>query len=579
MSKRITALISCVLIACLAFSAVAEPVQALYSTHGSFAATVYDMVYSGIDTGSEYSLYSIDTAGTLPADMTEVTSAGAIEELLEHDGILYFIQSDGDNQSIMTIDAEGTLSTLSQFEVDVEIHNLSWYDDVLYVIANSRLYIVDPYNGEAILLCEELLDDYVIVDGTIYYISASDTFTYERVDPNDSASTISQTSGAIWSMSDIGTNPQRIVDKGVTSLRAHSGNLYFHNLEDNYIMGTGDNLWLEGKIYRYNIETSQMSSCNIPYDWDYYPTDSGLVVYSSQDISIYPLTGGDRTSLMNPELSATIVASGDTALVYEYDSARLSRLALDGSGTTVLSQDDILAAQTSDSTGDETSTRTTTTTTTSTSSSTSVVDQTYDDETNTVSPGNSSTYIFPNSSIQRLTREQIQMVDKSLWGYARNEIYARHGYQYTSGKYGEYFNSKTWYTPGGFSTSSLNSVEWANMELFKEMEREEGLISGSSVKSSSSSTKSGKNNYYILKEASSRRLTKKYLRNKLGSKSRYALARNEILARHGYVFKTKKYRNYFNNQAWYSPGGYSSSKVSSIEWYNIEQLKELEAGG
>jgi hypothetical protein len=167
-------------------------------------------------------------------------------------------------------------------------------------------------------------------------------------------------------------------------------------------------------------------------------------------------------------------------------------------------------------------------------------------------------------------------VDKSLWGYARNEIYARHGYTFKNSKYKEYFSGKSWYTPGGFSTGSLNSIEWYNMELIKGLEQEHGLLGTSVSSKSSSKNKNAKNNYYILKEASNKKLTKKYIKNKLGSKSKYALARNEILARHGYVFKTPKYKKYFNNQKWYKPGGYSSKKLSSIEWYNIALLKELE---
>jgi hypothetical protein len=37
------------------------------------------------------------------------------------------------------------------------------------------------------------------------------------------------------------------------------------------------------------------------------------------------------------------------------------------------------------------------------------------------------------------------------------------------------------------------------------------------------------------------------------SKRELDLIRNEIFARHGYIFQTSKYRDYFNDQSWYSP--------------------------
>ncbi len=82
-------------------------------------------------------------------------------------------------------------------------------------------------------------------------------------------------------------------------------------------------------------------------------------------------------------------------------------------------------------------------------------------------------YIFPNSSKTKLTKAQILAIDKSLWPYARNEIYARHGYKFTKETFKTYLSSKTWYKPGGFSTKDLNDVEWYNMDLIATMEKNE----------------------------------------------------------------------------------------------------------
>lgn len=54
--------------------------------------------------------------------------------------------------------------------------------------------------------------------------------------------------------------------------------------------------------------------------------------------------------------------------------------------------------------------------------------------------------------------------------------------------------------------------------------------------------------------------------------------RNEILARHGYVFKKDKYKNHFNAQGWYAPDpGFSYSMLNDVEMANVETIKALEA--
>jgi hypothetical protein len=55
--------------------------------------------------------------------------------------------------------------------------------------------------------------------------------------------------------------------------------------------------------------------------------------------------------------------------------------------------------------------------------------------------------------------------------------------------------------------------------------------------------------------------------------------RNEIFARHGYIFKTKAYQDYFLKQSWYIPNSNFKgdfSQLNDVEKYNIELIKELE---
>jgi S1-C subfamily serine protease len=60
-----------------------------------------------------------------------------------------------------------------------------------------------------------------------------------------------------------------------------------------------------------------------------------------------------------------------------------------------------------------------------------------------------------------------------------------------------------------------------------------------------------------------------------------ALARNEIFARHGYVYtekpKSKIYKDYFESKNWYRQNPYYDGSISEIEKYNVELIKYYEA--
>ena len=83
-------------------------------------------------------------------------------------------------------------------------------------------------------------------------------------------------------------------------------------------------------------------------------------------------------------------------------------------------------------------------------------------------------------------------------------------------------------------------------------------------------------NSYIFPQSSTIRLT----RAQVQSLSNYQLgiARNEIYARHGYIFKLDTFRRYFESQDWYVPrySNQNSITLSSIENYNVGLIKAEE---
>ncbi len=80
-------------------------------------------------------------------------------------------------------------------------------------------------------------------------------------------------------------------------------------------------------------------------------------------------------------------------------------------------------------------------------------------------------------------------------------------------------------------------------------------------------------NYTIL---STRRLTEEDLSGL--SKEELRIARNEIYARHGYMFKSADLKEYFGSKSWYQPifNETSSLDLNEYELYNVDFIKRHE---
>ncbi len=81
-------------------------------------------------------------------------------------------------------------------------------------------------------------------------------------------------------------------------------------------------------------------------------------------------------------------------------------------------------------------------------------------------------------------------------------------------------------------------------------------------------------NYYILADSQYDKLTESQLYGLTQSDLR--LARNEIYARHGYIFKSLDLDYYFNSQAWYTMNQNYDGELTDVELYNVEVIQSLE---
>ena len=60
------------------------------------------------------------------------------------------------------------------------------------------------------------------------------------------------------------------------------------------------------------------------------------------------------------------------------------------------------------------------------------------------------------------------------------------------------------------------------------------------------------------------------------NKDELRLARNEIFARHGYVFKSDELESYFYEKSWYFPDPNQDGSLNKIEEYNVKVIEDLE---
>lgn len=85
-------------------------------------------------------------------------------------------------------------------------------------------------------------------------------------------------------------------------------------------------------------------------------------------------------------------------------------------------------------------------------------------------------YILPESDTRLLTWDEVAVWDYESLGYAFNEIFARHGYDFNpGGEYEYYFETKPWYRANGTYNNQrdcykkVSRTEWQNYDLIKEV--------------------------------------------------------------------------------------------------------------
>ncbi len=187
-------------------------------------------------------------------------------------------------------------------------------------------------------------------------------------------------------------------------------------------------------------------------------------------------------------------------------------------------------------------------------------------------------YLFPDSHTRFLGAQDLKGCSATELLLARTEILARKGVVFTDKDLQMYFCAKSWYQPeipeSGFTVDMLNTQEKGNLTLIEIYEMRCAGVVFSQDNPYAADYEAGRD--YIFPDSGIRELSDEELFSV--SPSLYVLARNEIMARHGYTFSDQHLLEYFLQFSWYLPntpaGNAEEIILSAVEQRNVQLLKQ-----
>ena len=106
-----------------------------------------------------------------------------------------------------------------------------------------------------------------------------------------------------------------------------------------------------------------------------------------------------------------------------------------------------------------------------------------------------------------------------------------------------------------------------------------GQISSDYVTGETDGAQAGSSDSYMISDSNSRYIQAEELAGWTGWQLK--VARNEIYARHGMIFKTGAIQDHFNTRSWYhgtvDAASFNTSVLNAYEWANIKTIQEAEA--
>ena len=184
-------------------------------------------------------------------------------------------------------------------------------------------------------------------------------------------------------------------------------------------------------------------------------------------------------------------------------------------------------------------------------------------------------YVLPNSNSRYLCYADIQKLFEGELLIAEQEIYARYGMVFSDAHLQEYFEARDWYSSGS-GRFTPNSFEQANLDLFQiTRDKKDGKLSQYGNKYITAYPIA---DGYVIRDSNRRVLNGSELERL--TETQLCIARNEILARHGWIFDDTELREYFYSKTWYVPTvsgtAFDYDCLTGTESSNISLIKSYE---
>lgn len=173
-------------------------------------------------------------------------------------------------------------------------------------------------------------------------------------------------------------------------------------------------------------------------------------------------------------------------------------------------------------------------------------------------------FIFKDSSQNKIESYRLYNLTSDQLFIARNEIFARHGLIFKDKKLQAYFEKQAWYKPDPNAVGTTNDpIEKYNVDHIKDIEEVKLCFKNAPAI----------NRDYILYDSYYYKLTTEEIERL--SNLEILLARNEIFARHGYIFGIPELNDYFQTKPWYTKVS-NDVNLNEVEEYNVQALKAVE---
>lgn len=184
-------------------------------------------------------------------------------------------------------------------------------------------------------------------------------------------------------------------------------------------------------------------------------------------------------------------------------------------------------------------------------------------------------WIIPDSDRRTLTRGELNAMSLQQLYLARNEVFARHGYDFSTPLLQRYFASRSWYRrQPGFKSPSLSATEARNADLILAVEKANG---GPFISPAKSLPGDGSQAAVpdIFPYSSQQPLPRSILQGL--SAQELSIARNEIFARHGFPFSSRVLQSYFARKPYYRRNpGMTNPPLNSVEKQNVWLIRKIE---